>query len=211
MVKGLIGIKKGMTQLFMEDGTVVPCTVIEAGPCVVTQVKTVETDGYVAVQLGFGEKKAKNTTKPMLGHFQKAGTTPKAKLVEFRDWGEELPRLGQVISIKDVFQEGDIVDVTGKSKGRGFQGVVKRHGFSGVGMQTHGQKDKERHPGSIGASTNPARVVKGKRMGGRMGGERVTVKGLRIVKIDHERNLLFVKGSVPGYKGSFVIVKKREQ
>lgn len=208
-MRGLIGIKRGMTQIFQEDGTVVPCTVIEAGPCVVTQIRTPERDGYQAVQLGFGERKVKNTPKPLLGHFQKAGTTPKRKLVEFRDWEGELPQLGQILTVQDIFQEGDLIDVTGISKGRGFQGVVKRHGFSGVGMQTHGQKDKERHPGSIGASTNPARVVKGKRMAGRMGGERVTVRNLRVIRLDPERNLLFVKGSVPGHKGAFVILKKR--
>ncbi len=207
-MRGLIGRKLGMTQIFLEDGTVVPCTVLEVGPCVVTQIRTPERDGYQAVQLGFGERKVKNTPKPLLGHFAKAKTSPKRKLAEFRNWDGELPQLGQTLTVADIFQEGDLVDVTGTSKGKGFQGVVKRHGFSGVGMQTHGQKDKERHPGSIGAATFPARVVKGKRMAGHMGNARVTVKNLRVLRIDKTRNLLFVKGSVPGYRGAFVLVKK---
>lgn len=205
-MSGIIGKKIGMTSLYNADGTSVPCTLIEAGPCVVTQVKTVDTDGYNAVQLGYGEKKEKHTTKPLQGHFKKAGTTPKRKLVEFREF-ETLPNLGDVITA-DMFAEGDFVDAIGTSKGKGFQGVVKRHGFSGVGGQTHGQHNRARHPGSLGASSFPSRVFKGLRMAGRTGGDRVKVQNLRIVKVYPEQNLLVVSGSVPGARNSFVILEK---
>ncbi len=207
-MKGLIGKKLGMTRIFNEDGTSVGVTIIEVDPNVVVQIRTPEKDGYYAVQLGYGERKVKNTPKPLLKHFEKAGTTPKRKLVEFRDFPIEV-EIGQTLTIEDVFSEGEIIDVTGRSKGKGFQGVVKRHGFSGVGGQTHGQKDQERHGGSIGAATFPARVVKGKRMAGRMGNEKVTVKNLEIVKIIPEKNWVLIKGSVPGPKGEFVILRKK--
>ncbi len=205
-MSGIIGKKIGMTSLYNADGTAVPCTLIEAGPCVVTQVKTVETDGYNAVQLGFGEKKEKSTTKPLQGHFKKAGTTPKRKLVEFKEFEKTLS-LGDTIAA-DLFVEGDFVDAIGTSKGRGFQGVVKRHGFAGVGGQTHGQHNRARHPGSIGACSFPSRVFKGLRMAGRMGNDRVKVQNLRIVKVMPEKNLIVVSGSVPGAKNSFVILEK---
>ena len=204
-MSGIIGKKIGMTSLYNNDGTVVPCTLIEAGPCVVTQVKTLETDGYSAFQLGFGEKKVKHTTKPLQGHFAKAKTTPKRKVVEFKSFETPLT-LGQVIS-SDIFVEGDFVDAIGTSKGKGFQGVVKRHGFGGVGGQTHGQHNRGRHPGSIGACSFPARVFKGIRMGGRMGGNRVKVQNLQILKVILEKNLIVVSGSIPGAKNSFVILE----
>jgi len=204
-MSGIIGKKIGMTSLYNNDGTVVPCTLIEAGPCVVTQVKTLETDGYSAFQLGFGEKKEKHTTKPLQGHFAKAKTTPKRKVVEFKSFETPLT-LGQVIS-SDIFAEGDFVDAIGTSKGKGFQGVVKRHGFGGVGGQTHGQHNRGRHPGSIGACSFPARVFKGIRMGGRMGGNRVKVQNLQILKVILEKNLIVVSGSIPGAKNSFVILE----
>ncbi|NIK74564.1 large subunit ribosomal protein L3 [Thermonema lapsum] len=196
-----------MTSIYGANGELIPCTVIEAGPCVVTQVKTIEKDGYKAVQLGFGERKEKNTPKPLLGHFQKAGTTPKMKLVEFKDFEKEF-NLGDVVRIEDVFEEGEYVDVVGTSKGKGFQGVVKRHGFAGVGESTHGQHNRERAPGSIGASSFPSRVFKGKRMAGRTGNDRVTIQNLRVLKIYPEKNLILVSGSVPGAKNSFVILEK---
>lgn len=204
---GIIGKKIGMTSIYGANGELIPCTVIEAGPCVVTQVKTIEKDGYEAVQLGFGERKEKNTPKPLLGHFQKAGTTPKMKLVEFKEFEKEL-HLGDVVRIEDVFEEGEYVDVVGISKGKGFQGVVKRHGFAGVGESTHGQHNRERAPGSIGASSFPSRVFKGKRMAGRTGNDRVTIQNLRVLKIYPEKNLILVSGSVPGAKNSFVILEK---
>jgi len=203
---GLIGRKIGMTSVFSADGKNVPCTVIEAGPCVVTQIKTLETDGYEAVQLAFSDKKEKNTTKPMKGHFQKAGVTPKAKLVEFKGFEEEY-HLGDVISV-DIIEEDAFVDVTGISKGKGFQGVVKRHGFGGVGDKTHGQHNRLRAPGSVGASSYPSRVFKGMRMAGHMGDERVTVQNLRVLKVIPENNLLMIKGSVPGAIGSYLIIEK---
>jgi large subunit ribosomal protein L3 len=206
-MSGLIGKKIGMTSLYNADGQALACTVIEAGPCVVTHVRTQETDGYQAVQLGYGEKKEKRTTKPLLGHFKKAGTTPKRKLVEFKTFERELS-LGEVLQAADVFVEGDFVDVVGTVKGRGFQGVVKRHGFGGVGGQTHGQHNRARHPGSIGACSFPSRVFKGIRMGGRMGGNRVKVQNLRVLKILSEQNLIVVSGSVPGAKNSFLILDK---
>lgn len=196
-----------MTSLYDADGQALACTVIQAGPCVVTQLRTPEKDGYKAVQLAYGEKKEKNTTKPMLGHFKAAGTTPKRKVVEFKYFAREF-ELGKTLTIEDVFAEGDFVDVVGKVKGRGFQGVVKRHGFAGVGGQTHGQHNRARHPGSIGACSFPSRVFKGMRMGGRMGGNRVTIQNLRVLKIIPEQNLLVISGSVPGAKESFVIIEK---
>lgn len=205
-MSGIIGKKLGMTSLYNADGTAVACTLIEAGPCVVTQVKTVKTDGYNAVQLSFGEKKEKQTNKPLQGHFKKAGTTPKRKLVEFKTFEDAL-NLGDTISV-EIFGEGDFIDAIGTSKGRGFQGVVKRHGFAGVGGQTHGQHNRGRHPGSIGACSFPSRVFKGVRMGGRMGNDRVKVQNLKIVKVYPEQNLLLVSGSVPGAKNSFVIIEK---
>jgi large subunit ribosomal protein L3 len=205
-MSGIIGKKVGMTSIFDETGKNIPCTVIEAGPCVVTQIRSVETDGYAAVQLAYGEKKEKNTSGPLKGHFQKAGTTPKRKLVEFKTFEEE-KNLGDTITV-DIFAAGDYVDVVGTSKGKGFQGVVKRHGFGGVGMQTHGQHNRLRAPGSLGASSWPSRVFKGMRMAGQMGNVRVKVQNLEVVKVFSEQNLIVVKGSIPGAKGSFVIVDK---
>ncbi|GAB3924004.1 50S ribosomal protein L3 [Larkinella terrae] len=206
-MSGLIGKKIGMTSLYNADGQALACTVIEAGPCVVTHVKTQDNDGYVAVQLGYGEKKEKRTSKPLQGHFKKAGTTPKRKLVEFKTFEQELS-LGQTLQATDVFAEGDFVDVVGTVKGRGFQGVVKRHGFGGVGGQTHGQHNRGRHPGSIGACSFPSRVFKGLRMAGRTGGNRVKVQNLRVLKVLAEQNLIVVSGSVPGAKNSFLILEK---
>ncbi|MCS7018233.1 MAG: 50S ribosomal protein L3 [Cytophagales bacterium] len=206
-MSGIIGKKIGMTSVVGADGQMVACTVIQAGPCVVTQVKTKETDGYDAVQLGFGEKKEKNTTKPLLGHFKKANTTPKRKLVEFRNFATQV-NLGDTLSVADVFSEGDYVDVVGTSKGKGFQGVVKRHGFSGVGEATHGQHNRQRHPGSVGACSFPSRVFKGLRMAGRTGGRRVKVQNLKVLKVMPEANLLVVSGSVPGARNSFVLIEK---
>ncbi|MBR2184515.1 MAG: 50S ribosomal protein L3 [Prevotella sp.] len=202
---GLIGRKIGMTSVFSADGKNTPCTVIEAGPCVVTQVKTVEKDGYAAYQLGFGERKETRATKPMMGAFKKAGTTPKQHLAEFKF--DEEKNLGDTITA-EIFSEGDFVDVVGTSKGKGFQGVVKRHGFGGVGQATHGQDDRLRKPGSIGACSYPAKVFKGMRMGGHMGNERVTTQNLRVIKVIPESNLVIVKGSVAGYNGSTVLIKK---
>jgi large subunit ribosomal protein L3 len=206
-VNGLIGKKIGMTSIFNEEGKNIPCTIIEASPNVVTHVKTVETDGYSATQLGFGDAKTKNTTKPMVGHFDKAKTGPKSKLVEFRDFDLE-KQLGEVITIDEVFEEGDIVNAIGTSKGKGFQGVVKRHGFRGVNDATHGQHNRLRAPGSIGASSYPSKVFKGMRMGGRTGGDRVKITNLEVVKLFPEQHLILIKGAVPGYKGSIVIIEK---
>jgi len=207
-MSGLIGKKVGMTSFFDANGKYLPCTVIEAGPCVVTQVKTNEKDGYTAVQLSFDEKKEKNTSGAMKGHFAIAKTTPKRKIVEFRHF-EESKNLGEVLTV-DLFAEGDFVDIIGTSKGKGFQGVVKRHGFSGVGHanKSHGQHDRERAPGSLGASSDPSRVMPGHRMGGRMGGDRKKVQNLVVVKIMPEKNLILIKGSVPGAKGSYVLIEK---
>lgn len=205
-MSGIIGKKVGMTSIFDEAGKNIPCTVIEAGPCVVTQIRSVETDGYAAVQLAYGEKKEKNTSGPLKGHFQKAGTTPKRKLVEFKTFEDE-KALGDTVTV-EIFAAGDYVDVVGTSKGKGFQGVVKRHGFGGVGMQTHGQHNRLRAPGSLGASSWPSRVFKGMRMAGQMGNVRVKVQNLEVVKVFAEQNLIVVKGSIPGAKGSFVIVDK---
>ncbi len=205
-MSGIIGKKVGMTSIFDADGKNIPCTVIEAGPCVVTQVKTIENDGYAAVQLAYDEKKEKNTTSSLKGHFAKAETTPKRKVVEFKYFTEE-KSLGETVDV-NLFLEGDYVDVVGTSKGKGFQGVVKRHGFSGVGMQTHGQHNRLRAPGSLGASSFPSRVFKGMRMAGRTGGSRVKIQNLQIVKVFAEQNLLVVSGSIPGAKGSYVLIEK---
>ncbi len=202
---GLIGRKIGMTSVFSADGKNVPCTVIEAGPCVVTQVKTVEKDGYKAYQLGFGEAKESRTNKPMTGIFKKAGTTPKKHLAEFK-FDEEY-NLGDTLTV-DMFNGVEFVDVVGTSKGKGFQGVVKRHGFGGVGQATHGQDDRLRKPGSIGACSYPAKVFKGMRMGGQMGGDRVTTQNLKVLKVIPEQNLIIVKGSTAGYNGSTVLIQK---
>ncbi|MBR8536456.1 50S ribosomal protein L3 [Carboxylicivirga mesophila] len=203
---GLIGKKIGMTSVFSADGKNVPCTVIEAGPCVVTQIKTVETDGYEAVQLAFDDKKEKSTTKPEAGHFKKAGSAPKRKVVEFHEFDNEF-KLGETVDV-NLFDENSFVDITGISKGKGFQGVVKRHGFGGVGQSTHGQHNRLRAPGSIGAASYPARVFKGMRMAGRTGGDRVKVENLKVIKVIPENNLILVKGSVPGAKGSYLIIEK---
>ena len=202
---GLIGKKIGMTSVFSAEGKNIPCTVIELGPCVVTQVKTLENDGYQAVQVGFEDKNEKHTTKPMQGHFAKAGVTPKRHLAEFNNYDAEY-KLGDEIKV-DVFENADFVDVRGISKGKGFQGVVKRHHFGGVGQTTHGQKNRLRAPGSIGESSTPSRVYKGLRMAGQDGNRRVTVHNLRVIKIMPEHNVLIVKGSVPGAKGTIVFVE----
>ena len=204
---GIIGKKIGMTSLFTPDGKNIPCTLIEAGPCVVTQVKTVENDGYAAVQLGYGEKKAKNTTKALAGHFAKAGTTPKKKLVEFRLDDTSAYTAGGTVDASS-FVEGEFVDVVGTSKGKGFQGVVKRYNFQGVGGQTHGQHNRLRHPGSIGACSWPSRVFKGMRMGGRMGNDRVKIQNLKVMRVVADKNLILVSGSVPGAKNGYVVLEK---
>ncbi|MBQ0093146.1 MAG: 50S ribosomal protein L3 [Bacteroidales bacterium] len=205
---GLIGKKIGMTSVFGADGKNIPCTVIEAGPCVVTQIRTVEKDGYAAVQLAYDEISEKHTSKALEGHFKKAGTTPKRKLVEFEaDFTKEL-KLGDVITVGDILADGvEFVDVVGTSKGKGFQGVVHRYHFAGVGGQTHGQHNRLRKPGSLGASSWPSRVFPGMRMGGHMGNERVKIFNLKVVKIMPENNLIIVKGSVPGAKGSYVLLE----
>ena len=205
-MSGLIGRKIGMTSIFDENGKNIPCTVIQAGPCVVTQVRTEEVDGYSALQLGFDDKAEKRANKAEQGHFKKAGSAPKKKVVEFRDFEGEY-KLGDTIGV-DLFAEGEFVDVVGTSKGKGFQGVVKRHGFGGVGQATHGQHNRLRAPGSIGAASYPARVFKGMKMAGRMGNERVTVQNLRVLKVVPEKNLIVVKGAVPGHKNAYVTVEK---
>ena len=205
-MSGLIGRKIGMTSLFDENGKNIPCTVLEVGPCVVTQVRTKEVDGYNALQLGFDDKAEKRATNAAKGHFKKANTAPRKKLVEFQNFEVEY-KLGDTIAV-DHFKEGDFVDVSGTSKGKGFQGVVKRHGFAGVGQATHGQHNRLRAPGSIGAASYPARVFKGMRMAGQMGNEKVKVQNLSVVKVVTEKNLLVVKGCVPGHKNSYVIVRK---
>ena len=207
-MNGLIGKKIGMTSVFNGKGQNVACTVVEAGPCVVTQVKTEDSDGYYAVQLGYGDAKVKNTSKPMMGHFDKAGTAPKRRLVEFRDFDAVEKAQGELVKVDEIFEEGDYISATGTSKGKGFQGVVKRHGFKGVNDQTHGQHNRQRAPGSIGAASYPAKVTKGMRMAGRTGGNKVTVRNLEIVKIFPEKNLVLVKGAIPGHKGSIVILQK---
>ena len=205
-MSGIIGKKIGMTSVFSANGKYLPCTVIEAGPCVVTQVKTLEKDGYTSVQLSYDEKKEKNTSSAMKGHFAKAGTTPKRKIVEFKEFATE-KNLGEAVTV-DLFAEGDFVDIVGTSKGKGFQGVVKRHGFGGVGGTTHGQHDRLRAPGSLGASSWPSRVFKGMRMGGRTGGDRVTIQNLEVIKVIAEKNLIIIKGSIAGAKGSYVTIEK---
>jgi large subunit ribosomal protein L3 len=208
---GIIGRKVGMTSVFDAAGLSVAVTVIEAGPCVVTQVKNEDTDGYKALQLAFGEKKEKNTSAQMLGHFKKASTTPKRNLVEFRDFSEDFnsfAELGKEVKLTDVFVEGDFIDVIGTSKGKGFQGVVKRHGFAGVGGQTHGQHNRLRAPGSMGNASFASRVIKGKRLAGRMGGDRVKTTNLKVVKILAEQNLILISGSIPGAKNSTIILQK---
>ncbi|MCP9201545.1 50S ribosomal protein L3 [Gramella sp. BOM4] len=203
-MSGLIGKKIGMTSIFDENGKNIPCTVIEAGPCVVTQVRTNEVDGYEALQLGFDDKKTVN--KAAEGHAKKAGTVAKRKVVEFQGYKEDY-KLGDSVTV-DVFKEGEFVDIAGTSKGKGFQGVVKRHGFGGVGQATHGQHNRLRAPGSIGAASYPARVFKGMKMAGRMGGEKVKVENLKVLKVVADKNLLVVKGCVPGHKNSYVIISK---
>jgi large subunit ribosomal protein L3 len=203
-MKGIIGKKVGMTSVF-DNGRSEAVTVIEAGPCVITQIKTVENDGYYATQLAFDDKKEKQTPKPLQGHFKKAGTTPKRKLVEFRDYDFQ-KQVGDAV-VATTFEEGDLVNVIGTSKGKGFQGVVKRHGFSGVGWGSHGQHDRQRAPGSLGASSDPARVFKGMRMAGRTGGNRIETLNLKVVKVLADQNLILIKGSVPGAIGSYVVLE----
>ncbi|WP_302350544.1 50S ribosomal protein L3 [uncultured Duncaniella sp.] len=203
---GLLGKKLGMTSVFSADGKNVPCTVIEVGPCVVTQIKTADKDGYEAVQLGFVEKKDKHTTAPLAGHFKKAGVAPQRHLAEFKGFDGEY-NLGDTITV-DLFNENDFVDIQGTSKGKGFQGVVKRHGFGGVGQSTHGQHNRLRAPGSVGACSYPAKVFKGMRMAGQMGNEKVTIQNLQVLKVIADHNLLLIKGSIPGSKGSIVLIEK---
>ncbi len=203
---GIIGRKVGMTSIYSAEGKATPCTVIEAGPCVVTQVKTQDRDGYEAVQLGFGERKEKNTPNALKGHFKKANTTPKSKLAEFKGFETELS-LGDTVNV-ELFAEGEFVDVVGTSKGKGFQGVVKRHNFGGVGQSTHGQHNRLRAPGSIGACSYPARVFKGMRMAGQMGNKRVMIENLLVLKVLTDKNLIVVKGSIPGPKGATVTIEK---
>ena len=204
-MSGIIGKKIGMTSMFDAEGRNVACTVVEAGPCVVTQVKSNETDGYSAVQLSFDDKKEKHTTKPMQGHFAKTGSTPKRKVVEFREFNTEV-KAGDLVKV-DIFPEGVFCDVIGTSKGKGFQGVVKRHHFAGVGGATHGQHNRLRAPGSMGASSWPSRVFPGKRLGGHMGDERVKIQNLQVLKVMPEQNLLIIKGAIPGAKGSYITVE----
>lgn len=205
-MSGLIGKKVGMTSIFDDRGKNIPCTVIEAGPCVVTQVRTEEVDGYSALQLGFDDKAEKHANKAERGHVKKAGASPKKKVVEFRDFEGE-HKLGDTLGV-DLFLEGEFVDVSATSKGKGFQGVVRRHGFGGVGQATHGQHNRLRAPGSIGAASTPSRVFKGMKMAGRMGGEKVTVQNLRVLKVVPEKNLLVLKGCVPGHKNAYITISK---
>lgn len=206
-MKGLIGKKIGMTSVYDAAGRNQACTVIELGPCVVTQVKTVETDGYDALQLAFGEKREKSTTQPLKGHFEKAGTTPKSKVAEFKNFFIE-KNLGETIRVDEVFAEGDKISAVGITKGKGFQGVVRRHGFGGVGQRTHGQHNRGRAPGSIGASSFPSKVFKGMRMAGQMGNKQVKTANLHVIRILPEENVILIKGAVPGHKGSFIILEK---
>jgi large subunit ribosomal protein L3 len=206
---GLIGKKIGMTSLYSAAGKNIPCTILEVGPCVVTQLRTLEKDGYEAVQLGFGEKSEKRTSKAMQGHFKRAGVAPMKKLAEFRNFEKEL-QPGDQLKVDDIFAEGEFVSVIGTTKGKGFQGVVKRHGFGGVGQATHGQHNRLRAPGSIGAASTPSRVFKGMRMAGQMGNTRVTIENLEIVKVLSEDGVLVVKGAVPGHRGSTVVIRKPE-
>jgi large subunit ribosomal protein L3 len=207
-MNGIIGKKIGMTSIFDDQGRNLACTVIEAGPCVVTQVKTEDTDGYNALQVGFGDAKVKNTSKALQGHYEKAKTGPKKEVVEFRDFDIVEKAIGDVIKVDEIFGEGDLVSAVGTSKGKGFQGVVKRHGFSGVNDATHGQHNRQRAPGSIGAASFPSKVIKGMRMGGRTGGKRVKIQNLRVLKVFPEKNLILIKGAIPGHKGSPVIIEK---
>ena len=204
---GLIGKKVGMTSIYGASGENIPCTVLEVGPCVVTQVRTLEKDGYTAVQLGFGERSEKNISKAMLGHFKSAGVSPKRHLVEFKSFNDEL-QSGDTLKVEDVFNEGEYVSVIGTSKGKGFQGVVKRHGFAGVGQATHCQHNRLRSPGSIGAASYPARVFKGMRMAGQMGNSRVTIENLEVLKVLPEEGILVVKGAVPGHNNSYLLIQK---
>lgn len=206
-MNGLIGKKIGMTSIFDNDGKNVACTIIEAGPCVVTQVRTPEKDGYSALQLAFGERKVKNTPAALMGHYDAAGTAPKHKVLEFRD-STLSKNLGELVTVADVFQEGDKVNVTGVSKGKGFQGVVKRHGFGGVMEQTHGQHNRLRAPGSLGNSSFAAKVMKGMRMAGHMGHAQVKVRRLKILKVFPDQNLILIKGAIPGHKGAYVVIEK---
>jgi large subunit ribosomal protein L3 len=207
-VNGLIGKKIGMTSIYDTNGKNVACTIIEAGPCVVTQVRTEEKDGYAALQLAYGERKVKKTGAALAGHFDAAGTAPKHRVREFRDMKLDNAALGLLIGVADVFQEGDKVHVTGTSKGKGFQGVVKRHGFGGVMQQTHGQHNRLRAPGSLGNSSFAAKVMKGMRMAGQMGNERVKVRRLKVLKVFPDQNLILIKGAVPGHKGAYVVIEK---
>jgi large subunit ribosomal protein L3 len=206
---GLIGKKVGMTSIYSAAGKNIPCTILEVGPCVVTQVRTLEKDGYKAIQLGFGDRTEKRTSKAMQGHFKRAGVGIKRKIAEFRGFANEL-NAGDELKVEDIFNEGEFVSVSGLTKGKGFQGVVKRHGFAGVGKATHGQHNRLRAPGSIGAASTPARVFKGMRMAGQMGNTRVTIENLEVVKVLAEDGVLVVKGAVPGHRGSTVIVRKPE-
>tara|TARA_B100000497_G_C7694365_1_gene423385 strand:+ start:3193 stop:3816 length:624 start_codon:yes stop_codon:yes gene_type:complete len=207
-MNGIIGKKIGMTSVYDSDGRNVACTVIDASPNKVTQVKSVESDGYSSIQMGYGSAKEKNTSKSELGHFKKAGSGPFRKVVEMRDFDIVEKSIGDAINVDEIFAEGDMVHVVGTTKGKGFQGVVKRHGFGGVGQATHGQHNRQRAPGAIGACATPSKVVKGMKMGGRTGGTRVKTKNLKVVKIFSDKNLILVKGCVPGHKGSFVIIEK---
>lgn len=206
-MNGLIGKKIGMTSIYDSKGKNVACTIIEAGPCVVTQVRTPETDGYSALQLAYGERKVKNTPDPLKGHFEKAGTAPKSEVTEFRN-SDLTKGLGDLVTVSEVFQEGDRVSVVGTSKGKGFQGVVRRHGFGGVMQQTHGQHNRLRAPGSLGNSSFAAKVMKGMRMAGQMGNEQVKVRKLQVLKVFPDQNLILIKGAVPGHKGAFVVIEK---
>ena len=207
-MNGIIGRKIGMTSIFDNKGRNVACTVVQAGPCTVTQVKTEDTDGYNSMQLGFDDAKEKRTTKAMMGHFNNAKSTPKRKIVEFRNFDLVEKQLGDIVSLEEVLVDGDIVNAVGTTKGKGFQGVVKRHGFKGVNDATHGQHNRQRAPGSIGAASYPAKVFKGMRMAGRMGGTRVKVKNLEVLKVFPDQNIVLLKGAVPGHKGSYVIIEK---
>lgn len=207
MKAAILGKKVGMTSVYGPEGKLHPCTVIEAGPCPIVQVKTVQNDGYSAIQVGFDEKSSKNVNSPIKGHFNKAGVKPTYLLKEFRDYENQM-NVGEILTV-DQFVPGDRIKISGKSKGKGFQGVMKRHGFSGVGMSTHGQSDRQRHPGSIGQSSYPSRVLKGTRMGGRTGGNRVSVRNLEVIQVIPEHNLIIIKGSVPGARNSYLeIIKK---
>jgi len=205
-MSGLIGKKIGMTSIYDENGKNIPCTVLQVGPCIVTQVRTKEVDGYEAIQLGFDDKAERHANKATLGHFKKAGTSAEKQVVEFKYFTEEY-KLGDEITV-DLFEEGEFVDISGTSKGKGFNGVVKRHGFAGVGQATHGQHNRLRAPGSVGASSYPSRVFKGVRMAGRLGGDTVKVQNLRVLKVVKDKNLLVVKGAVPGHKNAYIIIEK---